>query len=67
MKLLFLIFIIFVRESESGWRLTWNEEFDDETIDLNKWEIENELNSCHGLNFTLYFIPHLKCTESVSF
>jgi hypothetical protein len=40
--------MIFIRESQSGWNLMWNEEFDSEIIDSNKWEIENELNSCQG-------------------
>jgi hypothetical protein len=48
MKLLVLFVIIVVRESQSDWRLIWNEEFDDEIIDTNKWEIEDELNPCHG-------------------
>ncbi len=48
MKLLVLLFMIFIRESQSGWNLTWNEEFDSEIIDSNKWEIENESNPCHG-------------------
>ncbi len=48
MKVFVLFVIILVRESQSGWDLIWNEEFDDKIIDTNKWEIENELNSCHG-------------------
>jgi hypothetical protein len=48
MKLLVLFLIIFVRRSQSGWDLIWNEEFNQTTIDTNKWEIENELVSCHG-------------------
>jgi hypothetical protein len=42
------VFFIFVRESYSGWNMTWNEEFDNKIIDTNKWEIENEINACHG-------------------
>jgi hypothetical protein len=48
MKLLALFFIIFMRETESGWNLIWNEEFNNETIDANKWEVENESDRCHG-------------------
>ncbi len=53
MKLLVLFLIIFVRRSQSGWDLIWNEEFNQTTIDTNKWEIENELVSCHGQNYEL--------------
>jgi len=48
MKILVLFVIILVKESQSGWDLIWNEEFGDKIINTNKWEIEDELNSCHG-------------------
>jgi hypothetical protein len=48
MKKLVLILVIFVRESQSGWKLIWNEEFNGAIIDTNKWEIENESHSCYG-------------------
>jgi hypothetical protein len=48
MKLLVLFLIVLVRESQSVWNLIWFDEFDDKNIDTNKWEIEDELNSCHG-------------------
>jgi hypothetical protein len=37
-----------VRKSQSGWDLIWNEEFIETIIDTDKWQIENELVSCHG-------------------
>jgi hypothetical protein len=40
--------MICIRESQSEWNLIWNEEFDSEIIDSNKWEIENETVSCEG-------------------
>jgi hypothetical protein len=45
MKVFVLLVIILVRESQSGWDLIWNEEFDDKIIDTNKWKIYN---SCPG-------------------
>jgi hypothetical protein len=48
MKLFVILTIVFIRESQSEWKLIWNEEFDSEIIDSNKWQIENELNSCEG-------------------
>jgi hypothetical protein len=32
----------------SEWVLKWNDEFDNKTIDANKWDIENELQWCNG-------------------
>jgi hypothetical protein len=46
--LLFVVIVILVRQSMSRWVLEWNDEFDDEEIDTNKWEIENELRQCNG-------------------
>jgi beta-glucanase (GH16 family) len=48
--LLFVVIVILVRQSKSEWVLKWNDEFDDEVIDTNKWEIENESGQCHGMN-----------------
>ena len=45
---LFVVIVILVRQSISKWVLEWNDEFDDEEIDTNKWEIENESGQCHG-------------------
>jgi hypothetical protein len=36
MKLLALVVMIFIRESDSEWNLVWNEEFDSEFPDLKK-------------------------------
>ncbi len=46
--LLFVVIVILVRQSMSRWVLEWNDEFDGEEIDTNKWEIENELGQCNG-------------------
>jgi hypothetical protein len=32
----------------SKWVLKWEDEFDNEAIDTNKWEIENESGQCNG-------------------
>jgi hypothetical protein len=40
MKVFLLFVIILVRESQSGWDLVWNEEFDGKIINTNKWEIK---------------------------
>ncbi len=45
---LFVVIVILVRQSISEWVLKWNDEFDNETIDTNKWEIENESDPCQG-------------------
>ncbi len=39
MKILVLFVIILVSESQSGWDLTWNEEFSHKIINTNKWKI----------------------------
>jgi hypothetical protein len=48
MKFLVLFVVILVRESMSEWVLKWFDEFGNETIDTNKWEIENESEQCNG-------------------
>jgi beta-glucanase (GH16 family) len=45
---LFVVIVILVRQSMSKWVLKWNDEFDNEAIDTNKWEIENEWGKCNG-------------------
>ncbi len=45
---LFVVIVILVRQSKSEWVLKWKDEFDNETIDTNKWEIENESGQCNG-------------------
>ncbi len=45
---LFVVIVILVRESMSEWVLKWNDEFDNEAIDTNKWEIESESGWCKG-------------------
>ncbi len=45
---LFVVIVILVRQSMSEWVLKWNDEFDNKTIDANKWDIENELQWCNG-------------------
>ncbi len=45
---LFVVIVILVRESMSEWVLKWFDEFDNETIDTNKWKIENESEQCNG-------------------
>ena len=47
---LFVVIVILVRQSMSKWVLNWFDEFDNEVIDTNKWEIENELGECYGYN-----------------
>jgi len=44
----FLLGVISIEESESKWNLLWNDEFNNQTLDMDKWEIENESKSCHG-------------------
>jgi hypothetical protein len=41
----------------SEWVLIWNDEFDNETVDTNKWEIEDERErkECHGKNRIFLF------------
>jgi len=43
-----LLGAILIEESESKWNLVWNDEFNYQTLDTDKWEIENESNPCHG-------------------
>jgi hypothetical protein len=45
---LFVVIVILVRQSMSKWVLKWEDEFDNEAIDTNKWEIENESGQCKG-------------------
>ncbi len=45
---LFFVIVILVRQSMSKWVLKWEDEFDNEAIDTNKWEIENESGQCNG-------------------
>ncbi len=45
---LFVVIVILVRQSMSNWVLKWKDEFDNEAIDTNKWDIENELEECYG-------------------
>jgi hypothetical protein len=45
---LFVVIVILVRQSMSKWVLKWGDEFDDELINTNKWEIENESGQCNG-------------------
>jgi hypothetical protein len=45
---LFVVIVILVKQSMSEWVLKWNDEFDDDVIDTNKWEIENESGQCYG-------------------
>jgi hypothetical protein len=47
-SVLFIVIVILVRQSMSKWVLKWNDEFDDETIDTNKWDVENESGQCQG-------------------
>ncbi len=47
----FVVIVILVRQSMSNWVLKWEDEFDNETVDTNKWEIENELGHCKGIFF----------------
>ncbi len=65
MKLFVILTIVFIRESQSEWKLIWNEEFDSEIIDSNEWEIENELNSCEGKKF--YFLLIQDCRLEFKF
>jgi hypothetical protein len=44
----FVVIVILVRQSTSNWVLKWEDEFDSETMDTNKWEIENESEQCNG-------------------
>jgi hypothetical protein len=56
MKLLILSTMILINGSHSEWNLIWNEEFNHEIIDKNKWETENESNHCYGLIFFVLFL-----------
>jgi hypothetical protein len=47
----FVVIVILVRQSMSNWVLKWEDEFDNETVDTNKWEIENESGHCKGIFF----------------
>ncbi len=51
---LFVVIVILVRQSMSKWDLKWNDEFDNETIDINKWEIENKWRLCKGQEWHLF-------------
>jgi hypothetical protein len=44
-----ILIVLLVKESYGGWNLIWNDEFDNQTLDTEKWEVENELDTCHGL------------------
>ncbi len=46
--LLFVVIVILVRQLMSEWVLKWNDEFDNEEIDTNKWETQNESRLCKG-------------------
>jgi hypothetical protein len=48
MKIFVLFVIIIVRESQSGWDLIWNEEFNDKIINPNKWEIITRVDPLEG-------------------
>jgi len=43
-----LFIILLLKGSEAKWNLGWFDDFDDQTLDTEKWEIENESNPCHG-------------------
>jgi len=43
-----LLSAVLIKESESKWNLVWNDEFDNSTLDTDKWQIENETSPCHG-------------------
>lgn len=30
------------------WKLVWNDEFNESSLNTQKWELENESNGCHG-------------------
>jgi hypothetical protein len=69
MKILvhFVVIVILVRQSMSNWILKWEDEFDNETIDTNKWEIENESGHCKGIFFLLEMTPKLVLYISMAY
>ena len=44
----YLLLILLINISKADWDLVFNDEFNNKTIDLNKWNIDNEEISCNG-------------------
>jgi hypothetical protein len=47
-SMLMLMHNALVKSDESKWKLVWNDEFNSDRIDINKWYVDDD-KSCNGL------------------